>query len=336
MRPSPSTLPDAPPAAPRRPQYEVIADAVALRIADGLIPGAALLKPAALAEAFSTSRVPATMALDRLAEAGAVVKLGARGYRVPGDGEERILESAALAVSEEERSALRVRNWRDRIYDEIETAVAGCLLFGRYQITSQALAEHYGVSRTVAQECISRLERIGIVKQEANGRWSAGMLDRDRKRDLFELRRILEPVALRQSPVSRDRERLLRMRRRVRDAIATQHTAEPIQLRSLEEDLHCRVVLECPNGEMRETLRRCQQPLFSTYLTAIDFADMPDVARMLAAHLAVFDALVDGDIDAAAARLDFHLTEALIDLPERLARFDTRAARIPAYLTPAD
>jgi DNA-binding GntR family transcriptional regulator len=336
MRPSPSTLPEPAAAPARRPQYEVIAEAVAMRIADGHIAEATLLKPAILADAFETSRVPATMALDRLAEAGTVVKMGARGYRVPGYGVERVLDAEALAVSEEERSALRLRNWRDRIYAEIETAVAGCLLFGRYQITSQALAEHYGVSRTVAQECISRLERIGIVKQEANGRWSAGMLDADRMRDLFELRRILEPVALRQSPVSRDRERLGRMRRRVRDAIATRHTAEPIQLRSLEEDLHCRVVLACPNGEMRETLRRCQQPLFSTYLMAIDLADMPDVARMLAAHLAVFDALVDRDIDAAAERLDFHLAEALTDLPVRLARLDARAARIPAYLTPAD
>jgi DNA-binding GntR family transcriptional regulator len=335
MRPKPTTLPDVPPA-PRRPQYEIIADAVALRIADGVVPAAAVLKPAILADAFATSRVPATMALDRLAESGAVVKLGARGYRVAGGGAERIIDADALAVSDEERSALRVRNWRDRIYAEIESAVAGSLLFGRFQITSQALAEHYGVSRTVAQECISRLERVGIVKQEANGRWSAGMLDSERMRDLFELRRILEPVALRQSPVRQDHERLGRMRRRVREAIGAQDKAEPIQLRRLEEDLHCRVVLACTNGEMRETLRRCQQPLFSTYLTAIDFADMPDVARMLAAHLAVFDALLDGDIDAAAARLDFHLAEALQDLPVRLARFDTRVARIPAYLTPVE
>src|SRR5690606_7813583 len=137
--------------------------------------------------------------------------------------------------------------------------------------------------------------------QETNGRWSAGPLDMRRIADLFELRRLLEPVALRQSTLLRDRALLTRMRERVCAAQAMQSTTHPIPLRRIEHDLHGQIVLACANLDLRETLHRSQLPLFSTYLTAIDFADMPDVRNMLAAHLAVFDALLDGDPDGAAS-----------------------------------
>src|SRR5690606_36776098 len=185
-----------------------------------LSPGG-LLRPAVLASAFATSRVPAEMALHRLAARGLVAREEGHGWRVVGgrgSSTGRLVDTAPLASTEAERAALRQRNWRDRIYAEIEEQVSGCLLLGRFQISSQALAAQYGFSRTVAQECITLLERVGIVRQESNGRWSAGPLDKRRIEELFELRRILEPIALGQSTLIGDRVLLGHMRERVHEA----------------------------------------------------------------------------------------------------------------------
>ena len=68
-----------------------------------------------------------------------------------------------------------------------------------FSTDESALAEHYQVSRTVAHEVLMRLERTGLVVQDRNQRWYAGPLTIDLLREHYEMRWLLEPIALGQA-----------------------------------------------------------------------------------------------------------------------------------------
>jgi DNA-binding GntR family transcriptional regulator len=95
------------------------------------------------------------------------------------------------------------------------------------------------------------------------------------------------------------------------------------------------VVLSCANPELRETLYRCQLPLIASHLVFGAYQDLPEIPPMLDAHLAVFNRLSEGRVDAAARALEAHLRESEAGSAERLRNLPPIAgAAIPPYLTP--
>ncbi|MBX6321473.1 MAG: GntR family transcriptional regulator [Rhodospirillaceae bacterium] len=324
----------------RRTLYEIVEQALEAQIEGGALPPGAVLRESAVAEAFAVSRIPAAMALARLHRRGLLARQPGGGFVIGrrADGE-RALPAQALRrhIPDGVRRELRLRNWRERIYPEVERDVAACLLFGRFQIRSGALAAHYGVSRTVAHELMTRLERVGILRQEANGRWYAGPLTAERISHLFEMRWLLEPAALKQAAPSLSRRELVVMRDRILAARRRVGRSDPRQLHRLEIDLHHRVVLACANGELRETLYRCQLPLITSHLVFGAYQDLPEIPPMLEAHRRVFDHLIAGRTDAAARALEAHLRESEAGSAERLRNLPPLAtAAIPPYLTPCE
>ena len=176
-----------------------IYDTLRGNIRAGALPPGLVLTESALARLFDVSRAPAADALARLARDGLVARHGGRGFLV-GDGTDppvrTNLSAADIAIPEDSHGILAARSARETLYPRVEVEVAGATGYGSFHITSAALARHYGVSRTTSQELLSGLERVGLVRQGANGRWTAPRLTARAVRDHYEMRALLEPVAL--------------------------------------------------------------------------------------------------------------------------------------------
>ena len=203
----------APTATPRTersgpPLYALIYDVLREHIVDGSFPPGLVLGEASVARAFQASRVPAAAALRRLQRDGLVRDFDGRGYVTGGNAAPvRIdLAEAGLRLPAGLAGDLKLRNRRERIYPEVEHAVAACLSYGRFLLNESALAEHHGVSRTVAHEVLTRLERTGLVTQDVNQRWYAGPLTAELLREHYEMRWLLEPIALGQALPGLDRD----------------------------------------------------------------------------------------------------------------------------------
>lgn len=84
----------------------------------------------------------------------------------------------------------------DRVCEAVQAAIINCGLPPGKQLTDRELAEALGVSRTPAREALNRLQSTGLV--ETNGRrgWRVADFTEGDVQELFELRRILEPVGL--------------------------------------------------------------------------------------------------------------------------------------------
>jgi DNA-binding GntR family transcriptional regulator len=320
------------------PLYEMIYAVLREHIASGRFPRGLVLGEANVARAFKASRVPASAALRRLRDEGLVSQFEGRGYLTGAEGGDAVpirlgLDEAGLRLPPLLEAKLTTRNRREHIYPDVEHAVAVCLAYGRFMLNESSLAEHYGVSRTVAHEVLTRLERTGIVTKDRNQRWYAGPLTAENIREHFEIRWLLEPTALRQAFPKLDRRELEKKRERV--ISAKTKPQPPAKLERIERDLHIDIIAQCDNALLFETVRRSQLPLIATHSTFHSYHRDQEIAIMLSEHLAVLDHLIAGNIDAAAAVLEAHIKRSLQPNTENCLRLGPLPPeKRPVYLTP--
>ena len=82
----------------------------------------------------------------------------------------------------------------EQVYEAIETAIVRCELGPGALLGDRQLAEALGVSRTPVRDALHRLESSGLVERRGRAGWAvSGFALRD-VHELFELRRILEPL----------------------------------------------------------------------------------------------------------------------------------------------
>jgi DNA-binding GntR family transcriptional regulator len=309
------------------PLYEVIYRVLRQHIVDGVLPDGLVVGETALARAFQSSRIPAGAALKRLEDEGLVTRFGGRGLMIGGDAMAPPMRldliDAGLTLPQTRMLEPKTRNRRATIYPEVEHLVAGCLPYGRFQLNESLLAEHYHVSRTVAHEVLTSLDRAGLVTQDKNQRWYAGPLTPELMREHFELRWLLEPIALEQALARLAQNDLGARRERIRRVQSGRRTAA--NLEQLEKDLHVDTVLSCGNSQLRDSIRRSQLPLIAMHQTFQRHRDTDEIEIMLAEHLAVFDHLLTGQLSEAQQALARHLQRSVISNLARLAKLDQHA-----------
>lgn len=293
--------------------YERAFRILAGRIARGaLAPGERLLESRVALE-FGISRAPARQALAELAAAGLVRKVEGHGYAVvdapavldpPGA---HPLSSHPPAGGGERLTA--APSW-ERIYREAEAEIAARIAFGSWRITETELAAAYGVSRTVAREVLARLQQRGLVRKDDKSRWFAPALTPDYVDELYEMRRLLEPVALTKAMPLVPPGYVAAMRNRLDAALAQAATIESAVLNSLEEELHVGLLGHCGNCTLMEALGRYQSLLIAHRFLYGAAPRLYEVEPFLPEHIAIVERLEAGVVTEAAELLADHLARA--------------------------
>ena len=321
--------------------YELIQSVLEGHIRSGRLPPGQVLQEKSLSDLFQTSRAPVQQALARLESKALIHRFEGRGYLVGSastapEPVRHDLRSLQLPLTAEMDEALQTRASWELMYDEVECAVASCLVFGTYRIIEIELAEHFGVSRTVARDVLGRLHERGLLRKGPTSHWLAGPLTAKDLRELYELRCLLEPAALRNAVLQVPRADIAAMRERVfvRESQA-EWPAEAID--EIERELHNTLVLATSNDRLAETLRHVQLPLRETerFLRTIG---LPAEHAVATEHRLIYDLLLTDATEAAAAALEAHLraesrrslallkTVAVIGSPKQLAPYLKRIA----------
>jgi DNA-binding GntR family transcriptional regulator len=320
------------------PLYEVIYRVLRQQIADESLPKGLVLGEAAVARAFQSSRAPAGAALRRLKDEGLLHSFSGRGLLIGGSEgfrPRRIeLIEAGLRLPKADVADLKIRNRRLRIYPEVERIVASCLPYGRFQLNESVLAEHYGVSRTVAHEVLTQLDRIGLIAQDRNRRWYAGPLKAESMREHFEVRWLLEPVALGQAFPLLARDDLIAKRERIKKVQQGEHSSTSLE--RLERDLHIDTILQCSNSRLRDVIVRSQLPLIGHSMFQ-RFLGVESVELMFGEHIDIFEKLIAADPEGAKEALEKHLKRSFMVHLDRLGKMGAlpESQRVP-FLIPAD
>jgi DNA-binding GntR family transcriptional regulator len=293
------------PASPgQEPLYETISVVLRHNIVTGRLPEGLVLIEGPIAKLMQTSRAPVQASLRMLNAEGLIHRFRGRGFLV-GDASRspkpirKPLEEYDFEVPAASQSALAVRGTWLRVYDKVEAEIAACQIFGEFRVIETELANHLGVSRTVARDVLSRLNERGLLRKGATSHWLAGPLTARTLREKFELRSIMEPAALRLATDFIDYARVARICQQIQDG-KTKHAAE------LEDALMRHCLGRAPNAALVEIIGN-NRLLLSAMDKALSDLGLPVDPVALDQYHTLFELIASRQINASTEYLKEHL-----------------------------
>lgn len=287
------------PLAPRL--YQQATQMLSDEIHKGALSGGAILTQLGLAQRFGISRAPARRALEALVAKGLLQRLASGRYQVVAQGE------APKTMTRPETQRLITRTRWELLYPEIEMEVVSRSSLGSWRLNEAELARHYGVSRTVARDVVGRLQNRGLIRKDDSGRWLAPGLTARHIDDLFELRWLLEPVAMEKALPHLPAGLLDAMQAELTAAIAPDAQRDAALLDHLEHRLHVELLSYCGHDPLIRAIRLPQSLLIAHHLLFQLTLELFGTEPFLAEHLEIVTRLRAGDIDGAKAALVAHL-----------------------------
>lgn len=300
---------------PDGPLYARVHRGLRQLIEQRVLPDGLVLLEGPVAAYFGVSRVPVRQALAGLAESGLIRKFRGRGYLVDPDRSGAApLRLAFQSIGLPDRPANSRRGSRQyvwqRVYDDIASEVARCLLFGTYRIREAGICERYGISRTVVREVLGRLMTRGLIDKDGQSHWICGPFTARANNEQYGMRMILEPAALRAVVGSKRLPDVGAMLSRLDLAQSRGLALSDEDISLLDQDIHGLLLEPCANARLMATIIQNQLPL---NISRTFFAHFGVAAAepMLEEHRNILTALAAGRCDAAADALTAHLGAAL-------------------------
>ena len=235
-----------------------------------------------------------------------------------------------LGLDEPGEALRRSLAW-EGIYEDVERSIIHRSVFGSARVNEVELASRYGVGRSVARDVLTRLQSLGMLAKDERQRWIIVSLDRQRLASLYELRRLLEPAALRHAMQYAEVALLEEMRRRLQVRRAAYPKVSANDMNDLEYDLHVRLLSLCRNRELLGALQRTRCTLtLSKHVLGVEMP-LPRHDPFMEEHVEVLDAVITGKAQLAMKALERHLRSSFPKVADRLEAF--RASYTPPPLT---
>jgi DNA-binding GntR family transcriptional regulator len=187
------------------------------------------------------------------------------------------------------------------------------------RLGEEQLAEQLSVSRTPIREAFVRLHADRLLHRFADGGYYVAEIDLLDLRDLYELRLTLELRAINRAAedgIEHDREALLALRE---EWLGIQSDPPPADgsFIALDEVFHTELARSSGNLALVETLESINVRIRQVRL--YDFLDEDRITTSTEEHLAIVEAVLDGDIALAASRLADHIGASLAVVEQRAA-----------------
>lgn len=302
--------------------YEAIFETLRNAIEMKSLPEGTVLLEGPIATIFDSSRSPVKQALAKLESEGLVRRFDGRGVLVGmTSGPLRLkVTPEMLSLEADPAGNPKVFAWQNFYYDFEKTVILRAV-FGAARINELALARYYNVGRTVAGDILNYAAKTGIVIKDDKSRWWINPLDEERFHNLYALRILLEPAALKSAidripPIS-----LEVMRNRLIETTDHFPRIEPAELDALEEDLHIGLMQFSDNSEILEALKRTRCVLVAgKHIQRAVRGAMP-IDAFMHEHLEIMDAAAALDFKTAEAALIEHLATSSRKANERLAAY---------------
>lgn len=195
----------------------------------------------------------------------------------------------------------------DHVYEAIQAAIIQGELAPGATLSDRKLADVLGVSRTPVREALQRLESPVLVERRGNVGWTVASTSQQDIRELFELRRVLEPLGLKHLSKTWDEPTVQELSSFFEDFPAKLSSGLLTDFFERDHNFHKRVV-ECSQntwvihfyGVVEKQIDRIRHYIASRY----DGERFTEIARE---HRQICAAIAERDVSAATAALLHHL-----------------------------
>lgn len=205
----------------------------------------------------------------------------------------------------------------DRVYATLRDYLRAGRLATGHPLQEAALAAQLGVSRTPVREALARLASEGLVVAEGRSFTVPALTDADIQ-DIYELRFLLEPQALREIAESRPgRKGLAPLRKALEDMAAAHEDGDGAEFMEANYRFRAEWMARVPNRRLARAIELYADHV--RYLRAFTLGEAGVRAKVLKGLKRLVATLEAGDGEGAAAAMLAHLDTAKRILLERKA-----------------
>lgn len=287
--------------------YEQIYNIIAQQIRNGERPRGERLGESNVAAKFGVSRAPVRQALAELERDGLIKKADGRGYQVSGGKTKtRHARVADTGADEQDLRLVSSVSW-ERIYAQIECELAARTSFGAWQLNEAKLARHFQVSRSVTRDVVGRLQQKGLLRKDDRSRWYVPLVTPDYVLELYELRMLLEPVALTKAAAQAPDGFFSRMRANLEKALQNPQDTDGGVLDRLETEMHVTLLGRCGSKTLMQAVALPQSMLITHRFLYKWTGRTFSIEPIFLEHLEIVGNLEKGRVEKAAELLRVHL-----------------------------
>jgi DNA-binding GntR family transcriptional regulator len=213
----------------------------------------------------------------------------------------------------------------EQVYEAIEAAIVRCELGPGAVLGDRQLAETLGVSRTPIRDALHRLESSGLIERRDRTGWMVSTISLQDVRELFELRRIFEPLGFERLSETWD-EAVVRELSHLFEEFPERLTQDLLPDYLHEDRRFHKKIVECSRngriirfyGTVEKQIDRIRHYLSYNYEGRVEAS--------LKEHREICAAIAARDLSAATEALDNHLrnVEELITALAREQGFERR------------
>lgn len=205
-----------------------------------------------------------------------------------------------------QNSSIRRETLETQVYQVLHTAILERQLTSGERLVQDELATKLGTSRIPVRDALKRLEMEGLVTIDERGSYFVSMFGVEDLEEIYDLRALLEPYAVAKAVKKLTASELEALERLVQDmeqAVAEQARERYVQL---NEDFH--TLLYEASKERR--LVRMIKSLWSGHLPFTPLTVPGRLEQSQQEHLALLDALKEGNIEVAQSLVRMHIQNA--------------------------
>jgi DNA-binding GntR family transcriptional regulator len=193
-----------------------------------------------------------------------------------------------------------------QVYEAIEEAIVRCELSPGAVLGDRQLADALGVSRTPVRDALHRLEFSGLVERKGRIGWMVSNFALRDVRELFELRRVFEPLGLERLSETWDEEVVGELSRSFEKF--PELLAEDLLLDYLHEDrrFHKRIV-ECSQNRRVISFYEMVEKQIDRIRHHVSYSYEERVEASLKEHREICAAIAAHDLSATTEALFRHL-----------------------------
>lgn len=210
-----------------------------------------------------------------------------------------------------------------QVYERIKADIYEFRLLPGDRFSENEIAAQMGVSRTPVREALFWLQREGYVDVLFRSGWQVKPFDFKYFEDLYDLRIILESVAIERlsDPA---RAPLLAELNELWSVPAARQSTDPATVAAMDEQFHASLVSSCGNLEMARFHREITERI--RIIRRLDFTQAPRIDATYREHAAVLKAIRGKKTEMAQSLITAHIKESQAEV-KRITLHMLQAAR---------
>lgn len=206
------------------------------------------------------------------------------------------------------------RNLAESVYEQVKSDLFDFRLLPGDRFTEAELATRTGASRTPVREALYRLQQEGYLEVHFRNGWQVRPLDFVRLDESYDLRIVLEQVAVKRLE-SASPEALCELLDRLEGTwlkAPAKRSFDAHQVADWDESFHCSIVAAAGNREIARVHAEASEKV--RIIRRLDFTQRQRVEATYDEHAAILKALRTRRGDEAARLLGAHITVSRIEV----------------------